>query len=308
GINKGFFFFYSGVAQGERWRAGVGLLIAPLAQPPCVGVQHSEREEQYRVPWEGYLIALRLGTQLFYWGNSDSWRGVTGRNGLPDLNPREWCSVIGLSLSITNTMFESMRVSTSARGTQTLLTLGRRSMIDFVVISSGSLAIYVFTDTRVSSKLWTQGLWCLLWRQPRTWRTLAVRDAVKLKKESYQTMLACGTPDDAQLMGTGRPSKPQPGLSLEAKTRVWEEFGEANGGGLSVGIEEILANRPRSLRRGKQCSANTVYNAGGELVTSTGDIVGQLKEYFEELFNPTNTSSTEEAEDSVHHPSRKSLR
>ncbi|KAI3371109.1 hypothetical protein L3Q82_023745 [Scortum barcoo] len=30
-----------------------------------------------------------------------------------------------------------------------------------------------------------------------------------LKKESYRTMLACGTPD-AQLTGTGRPSKPQP--------------------------------------------------------------------------------------------------
>ncbi|KAI3369546.1 hypothetical protein L3Q82_007755 [Scortum barcoo] len=37
----------------------------------------------------------------------------------------------------------------------------------------------------------------------------------------------------------------------------------------------------RRLRRGKQYSANTVYSAGGELLTSTGDIVGRWKKYFE---------------------------
>ncbi|KAI3364865.1 hypothetical protein L3Q82_001049 [Scortum barcoo] len=52
----------------------------------------------------------------------------------------------------------------------------------------------------------------------------------------------------------------------------------------------------RRLRRGKQCSANTVYSAGGELLTSAGDIVRQWKEYFEDLLNPTDTPSTEEAE------------
>ena len=49
------------------------------------------------------------------------------------------------------------------------------------------------------------------------------------------------------------------------------------------------------LRRGKQPSTNTVYGGGGELLTSTGDIVGQWKEYFEDLLNPTDTPSTEEA-------------
>ncbi|KAI3367450.1 hypothetical protein L3Q82_026305 [Scortum barcoo] len=83
---------------------------------------------------------------------------------------------------------------------------------------------------------------------------------------SAGTMLACGTPD-AQLTGTGRPSKPQPGTVLEAKTRVWEEFGEA--------MEEDYRSASkrfwqtvRRLRRGKQYSANTVYSAGGELLTS----------------------------------------
>ncbi|KAK3566641.1 hypothetical protein QTP86_001840 [Hemibagrus guttatus] len=50
------------------------------------------------------------------------------------------------------------------------------------------------------------------------------------------------------------------------------------------------------LRRGKQLSANTVYSGGGELLVSTGTIVGQWKEYFEDLLNPTDTPSVEEPE------------
>ncbi|KAI3356723.1 hypothetical protein L3Q82_003402 [Scortum barcoo] len=65
-----------------------------------------------------------------------------------------------------------------------------------------------------------------------------------------------------QLTGTGRPSKPQPGRSWRQKLRVWEEF-------------------------------------GGELLTSTGDIVGRWKKYFEDLLNPTDLPSNEEAEAGV---------
>ncbi|KAI3360835.1 hypothetical protein L3Q82_013058 [Scortum barcoo] len=70
----------------------------------------------------------------------------------------------------------------------------------------------------------------------------------------------------------------------------------------------------RRLRRGKQYSANTVYSAGGELLTSTGDIVGRWKKYFEDLLNPTDLPSNEEAEagvsevDSRPSPKPKSLR
>ncbi|KAI3372270.1 hypothetical protein L3Q82_022787 [Scortum barcoo] len=85
---------------------------------------------------------------------------------------------------------------------------------------------------------------------------------------------------------------------LEAKTRVWEEFGEA--------MEEDYRSASkrfwqtvRRLRRGKQYSANTVYSAGGELLTSTGDIVGRWKKYFEDLLNPTDLPSNEEAEAGV---------
>ncbi|KAK3507428.1 hypothetical protein QTP70_020629 [Hemibagrus guttatus] len=52
----------------------------------------------------------------------------------------------------------------------------------------------------------------------------------------------------------------------------------------------------RCCRRSKQLSANTVYSGGGELLASTGDIVGRWKEYFEDLLNPTDTSSVEEPE------------
>ncbi|KAK3507789.1 hypothetical protein QTP70_000372 [Hemibagrus guttatus] len=52
----------------------------------------------------------------------------------------------------------------------------------------------------------------------------------------------------------------------------------------------------RRLRRGKQLSANTVYGGDGELLVSTGDIVGRWKEYFEDLLNPTDTPSVEELE------------
>ncbi|KAI3355742.1 hypothetical protein L3Q82_004210 [Scortum barcoo] len=123
------------------------------------------------------------------------------------------------------------------------------------------------------SKLWTQGLWCLSWRQPpNPWWTpeFKVRDAVRLKKESYRTMLACGTPDAVDRYRQAKQAAAR--TVLEAKTRVWEEFGEA--------MEEDYRSASkrfwqtvRRLRRGKQYSANTVYSAGGELLTSTGDIV-----------------------------------
>ncbi|KAK3560032.1 hypothetical protein QTP86_033830, partial [Hemibagrus guttatus] len=38
------------------------------------------------------------------------------------------------------------------------------------------------------------------------------------------------------------------------------------------------------------------WNGGGELLASTGDIVGRWKEYFEDLLNPTDTPSIEETE------------
>ncbi|KAI3355655.1 hypothetical protein L3Q82_004247 [Scortum barcoo] len=101
---------------------------------------------------------------------------------------------------------------------------------------------------------------------PRTrWWTPEVRDAVRLKKESYRTMLACGTPDEAQLTGTGRPSKPQPGRSWRQK----------------------LGSGRSSCRWGA---------VDLELGTLSD---GRWKKYFEDLLNPTDLPSNEEAEAGV---------
>ncbi|KAK3563106.1 hypothetical protein QTP86_016342 [Hemibagrus guttatus] len=129
---------------------------------------------------------------------------------------------------------------------------------------------------------------------PRTqWWTLEIRDAVKLKKESYQAWLARGTPEAAEAY---RQAKPTTAVVVsKAKTRVWEEFGEAMEKDYRTASGKFWQTI-RHLRRGKQLSANTVYSGGGELLASTEDIVGRWKEYFEDLLNPTDMPSVEEPE------------
>ncbi|KAK3511395.1 hypothetical protein QTP70_007230 [Hemibagrus guttatus] len=129
---------------------------------------------------------------------------------------------------------------------------------------------------------------------PRTpWWTLEVRDAVKPKKESYRAWLAQGTPEAAEAYLQAKRTAAR--LISEAKTRVWEEFGEAMEKDYRTASEKFWQT-VRRLRRVKQLSANTVYSGGGELLASTGDIVGRWKEYFEDLLNPTDTPSIEESE------------
>ncbi|KAK3520189.1 hypothetical protein QTP70_017925 [Hemibagrus guttatus] len=129
---------------------------------------------------------------------------------------------------------------------------------------------------------------------PQTqWWTLEVRDAVKLKKESYRAWLARGTPEAAEAYRQAK--RMAAGVVSEAETRVWEEFGEAMEKDYRTASGKFWQT-VRCLRRGKQLSANTVYSGGGELLASTGDIVGWWKEYFEDLLNPTDTPSVEEPE------------
>ncbi|KAI3371782.1 hypothetical protein L3Q82_024331 [Scortum barcoo] len=161
-------------------------------------------------------------------------------------------------------------------------TLGRRSMIDFVVVSS-DLWPYVL-DTRVKrgAELSTDHHLVVSWIRwqeeevGQTWQTQTFRGRLgtlspsgpcslpplstrrfevvdarslvpvvaatpepvvvdtgskgcrqRLKKESYRTMLACGTPDDAVDRYHWQAKQAAARTVLEAKTRVWEEFGEA---------------------------------------------------------------------------------
>ena len=128
---------------------------------------------------------------------------------------------------------------------------------------------------------------------PRTrWWTPEVRDAVKLKKESYRAWMACGTPEAADRYRQAKRTAAR--VVVEAKTRAWEEFGEAMEKDYRLASKRFWQT-VRRLRRGKQCPTNTVYSRDGHLLTSTGDIVGRWKEYFEDLLNPTDLCSVEEA-------------
>ncbi|KAK3535941.1 hypothetical protein QTP70_021242 [Hemibagrus guttatus] len=86
-----------------------------------------------------------------------------------------------------------------------------------------------------------------------------------------------------------------PRVVSEAKTQVWEEFGEGMEKDYRMASGKFWQT-VRCLRRGKQLSANTVYSGGEELTALTRDIVGRWKEYFEDFLNPTDTPSVEEPE------------
>ncbi len=70
--------------------------------------------------------------------------------------------------------------------------------------------------------------------------TPEVRDAVKLKKESYQAWLACGTPEAADGLPASQADCSTGGCGGKKSGLGGVRWG--HGEGLSVGLEEILAN------------------------------------------------------------------
>ena len=97
---------------------------------------------------------------------------------------------------------------------------------------------------------------------PRTcWWTPVVREAVKLKKESYRALLASGTPEAAD--GYRQAKRVAASAVAEAKTRAWEEFGETMENDFRMASKRFWSTI-RRLRGGKQLIVNTVYGGDGE--------------------------------------------
>ena len=133
-LERGWTLFHPGVVRGERQRAGVGLLIAlqlshsvlefspvnkraislrlwvgdrSLTVVSAYGPNSSAEYPAFLEALGGVLESAPTGDSVVLLGdfnahvgsNSSTWRGVIGRNALPDLNP---CGVLSLDFCVND--------------------------------------------------------------------------------------------------------------------------------------------------------------------------------------------------------------
>ncbi|TWW73571.1 hypothetical protein D4764_15G0009650 [Takifugu flavidus] len=321
-LERGWTLYHSGVADGERRRAGLAILVAPqlsacileftvvderVASPRlwlggriltvvcAYGPNSSSAYPPFLESLEGVLESAPSGGSLVLLGDFNAhvcndittWRdGSDGGGGMPDRPGRpkrivrvcwERLAESPVRRSFNSHLRESFdHIPGEAGDIESEWTMFRASIVEAADRCCGRKVVGACRGGNARTRWWTP----------------VVRDAVRLKEESYRALLACGTPEAADRYWQAKRSAAT--AVAEAKTWAWEEFGEAMENDFRTASKRFWTTI-RRLRKGKQCIVNAVYSGDGVLLTSTRDVVDRWREYFEDLLNPTNVPSNEEA-------------